>query len=104
MALLEVRELESAYGESRVLFGLSLDVSRGEVVALLGRNGAGKTTTLASIMGLVKPRAGSIRFDGAERVRERAAGISPKCSIFSPTRSTFLSGTPRRFRAANSAW
>ena len=68
MALLEVRELESAYGESRVLFGLSLDVSRGEVVALLGRNGAGKTTTLASIMGLVKPRAGSIRFDGAEIV------------------------------------
>jgi branched-chain amino acid transport system ATP-binding protein len=66
MALLEVRGLESAYGESRVLFGLSLDVSRGEVVALLGRNGAGKTTTLASIMGLVKPRAGSIRFDGGE--------------------------------------
>ena len=66
MALLEVRQLESAYGESRVLFGLSLDVLRGEVVALLGRNGAGKTTTLASIMGLVKPRAGSIPFEGAE--------------------------------------
>ena len=66
MALLEVRGLESAYGESRVLFGLSLDVSRGEVVALLGRNGAGKTTTLASIMGLVKPRAGSISFEGVE--------------------------------------
>jgi branched-chain amino acid transport system ATP-binding protein len=58
--------LDSAYGDSRVLFGLSLAVSRGEVVALLGRNGAGKTTTLASIIGLVKPRAGSIRFDGAE--------------------------------------
>jgi branched-chain amino acid transport system ATP-binding protein len=66
MALLEVRGLESAYGESRVLFDLSLDVLHGEVVALLGRNGAGKTTTLASIMGLVKPRAGSIRFDGVE--------------------------------------
>jgi branched-chain amino acid transport system ATP-binding protein len=66
MALLEVRGLESAYGESQVLFNLSLDVSRGQVVALLGRNGAGKTTTLASIMGLVKPRAGSIRFEGAE--------------------------------------
>ena len=64
--LLEVRGFETAYGDSQVLFGLSLDVSRGEVVALLGRNGAGKTTTLASIMGLVKPRAGSIRFDGAE--------------------------------------
>lgn len=66
MALLEVRGLETAYGESQVLFGLSLTVERGEVVALLGRNGAGKTTTLSSIMGLVRPRAGTIRFDGAE--------------------------------------
>jgi branched-chain amino acid transport system ATP-binding protein len=66
VALLEVRGLETAYGESQVLFGLSLTVERGEVVALLGRNGAGKTTTLSSIMGLVRPRAGTIRFDGAE--------------------------------------
>ena len=66
MALLEVRGLETAYGGSKVLFGLSLEVKRGEVVALLGRNGAGKTTTLSSIMGLVRPRAGTIRFDGAE--------------------------------------
>jgi len=64
--LLEVRGLETAYGESQVLFGISIDVERGEVVALLGRNGAGKTTTLSSIMGLVRPRAGTIRFDGAE--------------------------------------
>jgi branched-chain amino acid transport system ATP-binding protein len=61
-----VRGLETSYGESQVLFGISLDVTRGEVVALLGRNGAGKTTTLSSIMGLVRPRAGTIRFDGAE--------------------------------------
>ena len=66
MALLEVRGLETAYGDSQVLFGISLDVERGEVVALLGRNGAGKTTTLSSVMGLVRPRAGTIRFDGAE--------------------------------------
>jgi branched-chain amino acid transport system ATP-binding protein len=66
VALLEVRGLETAYGESQVLFGLSLEVARGEVVALLGRNGAGKTTTLSSIMGLVRPRAGTIRFDGVE--------------------------------------
>ena len=66
MALLEVRGLETAYGDSQVLFGLSLHVERGEVVALLGRNGAGKTTTLSSIMGLVPPRAGTIRFDGAD--------------------------------------
>ena len=66
MALLEVRGLETAYGDSQVLFGLSLRVERGEVVALLGRNGAGKTTTLSSIMGLVPPCAGTIRFDGAD--------------------------------------
>jgi branched-chain amino acid transport system ATP-binding protein len=66
VALLEVRGLETAYGASQVLFGISLEVARGEVVALLGRNGAGKTTTLASIMGLVRPRAGTICFDGAE--------------------------------------
>ena len=66
MALLEVHGLETAYGASQVLFGVSLEVARGEVVALLGRNGAGKTTTLSSIMGLVRPRAGTIRFDGAE--------------------------------------
>ena len=65
-ALLAVRDLETAYGESQVLFGLSLQVRAGEVVALLGRNGAGKTTTLGSIMGLVRPRAGSIRFKGTE--------------------------------------
>ena len=66
MPLLEVRGLETAYGESQVLFGISITVERGQVVALLGRNGAGKTTTLSSIMGLVRPRAGTIRFDGAE--------------------------------------
>jgi branched-chain amino acid transport system ATP-binding protein len=66
VALLEVRGLETAYDDSRVLFGISLEVERGEVVALLGRNGAGKTTTLSSIMGLVRPRAGTIRFAGGE--------------------------------------
>jgi branched-chain amino acid transport system ATP-binding protein len=66
VALLEIRGLETAYGDSQVLFGISLEVQRGEVVALLGRNGAGKTTTLSSVMGLVSARAGSIRFDGAE--------------------------------------
>ncbi len=66
MALLEVRGLETAYGDSQVLFGISLDVEHGEVVALLGRNGAGKTTTLSSVMGLVPPCAGTIRFDGTE--------------------------------------
>jgi branched-chain amino acid transport system ATP-binding protein len=66
VSLLEIRGLETAYGDSQVLFGISLDVDRGEVVALLGRNGAGKTTTLSSVMGLVAPRAGTIRLDGVE--------------------------------------
>ena len=66
MPLLEVRGLETAYGASQVLFGISLEVNAGEVVALLGRNGAGKTTTLSSIMGLVPALRGSIRFKDAE--------------------------------------
>ena len=66
MPLLEVRALETAYGASQVLFGISLEVRAGEVVALLGRNGAGKTTTLSSIMGLVPALRGSIRFKNVE--------------------------------------
>lgn len=66
MPLLDVEGLETAYGQSQVLFGISLAVERGEVVALLGRNGAGKTTTLSSIMGLVRPLGGSVRFAGGE--------------------------------------
>lgn len=62
MTLLRVEGLEAAYGDSQVLFGISLEVRKGEVVALLGRNGAGKTTTLSSIMGLVPPRKGEIFF------------------------------------------
>ena len=69
MPLLEVRALETAYGVSQVLFGISLEVDAGEVVALLGRNGAGKTTTLSSIMGLVPALRGSIRFKDAEICR-----------------------------------
>lgn len=64
--LLEVRDLNTYYGTSHVLQGISLTVGEGELVALLGRNGMGKSTTLKSIMGLVKPRSGSIRFKGEE--------------------------------------
>jgi branched-chain amino acid transport system ATP-binding protein len=66
MALLEVEGLEAAYGQSQVLFGISLTIERSEVVALLGRNGAGKTTTLSSIMGLVTPHRGRVEFTGRE--------------------------------------
>jgi branched-chain amino acid transport system ATP-binding protein len=66
MSLLEVTGLNSYYGDSHILFDVSLRVERNEVVALLGRNGAGKSTTLKSLMGVVTPRAGSIVFDGIE--------------------------------------
>jgi branched-chain amino acid transport system ATP-binding protein len=66
MSLLEVSGLHSYYGDSHILFDVSLHVERNEVVALLGRNGAGKSTTLKSLMGVVKPRAGSVRLDGLE--------------------------------------
>jgi branched-chain amino acid transport system ATP-binding protein len=60
--LLDVRGIETYYGPSHVLFGVSLTIEQGEVVALLGRNGAGKTTMLKSIMGIVPYRGGSVRF------------------------------------------
>ena len=64
MKLLEVDAIDSYYGDSHVLKGLSLHVAQGETVALLGRNGVGKTTTLKSIVGWVPPRRGSITFEG----------------------------------------
>jgi branched-chain amino acid transport system ATP-binding protein len=63
-ALLELRDVHTAYGLSRVLFGVSLEVARGECVCLLGRNGVGKTTTMRSIMGLTPPASGAILWRG----------------------------------------
>jgi branched-chain amino acid transport system ATP-binding protein len=67
--MLEVERIDSFYGETQVLFDVSLKVGAREVVALLGANGAGKTTTLRSILGLTRARRGAIRFDGAEITR-----------------------------------
>lgn len=64
MSLIEVKSLNSYYGDSHILFDVAMRVEAHEVVALLGRNGAGKSTTLKSLMGLVRPRSGSITFDG----------------------------------------
>ena len=63
-ALLEVERINSFYGDSHILFDVSLRVEKNEVVALLGRNGAGKSTTLKSLIGLVRPRSGRITLDG----------------------------------------
>lgn len=65
-AVLEVEGLEAFYGRAQILFGLSLRVGRGEVVALVGRNGAGKSTTLKAIMGLLPGSRGSVGFGGEE--------------------------------------
>ena len=66
--MLEVRDLHSYYGKSHILHGVSLRLSEGELVCLLGRNGVGKSTTLKSVMGLVKAREGSIRFKEQELI------------------------------------
>jgi len=84
-ALLEVEGLDAAYGDSRALTGVSLRVGAGEIVALLGPNGAGKSTLLGCIAGLVRPLAGSIRWDGrdlravsAHRIVEHGLAVVPE--------------------------
>jgi branched-chain amino acid transport system ATP-binding protein len=84
-AVLDVSGIETAYGLSQVLFGVSLSVGAGEMVTLMGRNGMGKTTTVRSIMGLTPSRAGSIRFAGEDicrlppyRVAQRGIGLVPE--------------------------
>jgi len=62
--VLEVEEIHTYYGMSHILFGVSLNVPKGQIVCLLGRNGAGKSTTMRSIMGLTPPRKGTIKFKG----------------------------------------
>ena len=72
MSLLEAHGLNSFYGDSHILFDVSLRVEAHEVVALLGRNGAGKTTTLKTLMGVVKPKTGTVMLDG-----EPVQGLAP---------------------------
>ena len=66
MTVLELHEIETGYGGGQVLFGVSLKITAGACVSLMGRNGMGKTTTLHSVMGLVPSRSGNIRFQGQE--------------------------------------
>src|ERR1041385_2953607 len=83
--LLELTNVEAAYGRSQVLFGVSFAITAGQMVTLMGRNGMGKTTTVRSIMGLTPARAGSIRFKGEEiralapyRIAQRGIGLVPE--------------------------
>src|SRR6185503_3310770 len=84
-ALLEAQDLHTAYGLSRVLFGVSIEVRAGECVCLLGRNGVGKSTTMRSIMGLTPPQSGRVRFRGTDitgwapyRVARAGLGFVPE--------------------------
>src|SRR6202162_2856093 len=83
--LLEVEGIETCYGLSQVLFGMSLQVRSGEMVTLMGRNGMGKTTAIRSIMGLTPARPGTIRFSGQEvrglpsfRIAQLGIGLVPE--------------------------
>jgi len=107
--MLSVESIETAYGASQVLFGLSLDVARAEVVTLLGRNGMGKTTTVRSIMGMVPLRAGRIRFEGralqglpAYRVAQAGLGLVPEGRQIFPNltvRENLLATAANRLRS-----
>jgi branched-chain amino acid transport system ATP-binding protein len=93
--LLDVRGIETRYGLSQVLFGLSFSISAGEMVTLMGRNGMGKTTTVRSIMGLTPASAGAIRFNGEDirtlpsyRVAKLGIGLVPEGRQIFPNLST----------------
>jgi branched-chain amino acid transport system ATP-binding protein len=112
-ALLAVDAIETFYGASQALFGLSLSIGEGEVVALLGRNGMGKTTTVRSIMGLQRPARGRIVFDGAEighwppfRIARAGVGLVPEGRQVFPALSVRenLVATARPARHAGAPW
>jgi branched-chain amino acid transport system ATP-binding protein len=83
--MLEVRDLETAYGRSQVLFKIDFEIKTGQVITLLGRNGMGKTTTVRSIMGITRPKSGVVSFEGREiqslpsyRVAQAGIGLVPE--------------------------
>ena len=107
--ILDVAAIDAYYGETQALFGVSLNVAPGEVVALLGPNGAGKTTTLRSILGLTRPRRGTIRFDGADvsrlpthEIARKGIGWVPDdrriCPTLTVARNLSIAAKRTRFR------
>lgn len=110
--MLELSAVESGYGETQVLYGLSLEAQAGRVLAILGRNGAGKSTTLKTIMGLLPLRAGTVMFEGAP-IPARPFDVAKSGIAYVPeTRDIFpslsvrenLEITAKRFRGARDAW
>ena len=111
--LIELENVETCYGLSQVLFGLSLSIAPGEVVTLMGRNGMGKTTTVRSVLGLTRTRAGSIRFEGREiralpayRVAKLGVGLVPEGRQIFPNLSVRenLVATAANRRGAGDPW
>jgi len=109
--LLDVDGIETCYGLSQVLFGLSLSIKPGEMVSLMGRNGMGKTTTIRSIMGLTPARSGAIRFAGAEvrqlpsyRIAKLGVGLVPEGRQIFPNltvRENLVAAAADRFGSSN---
>jgi len=109
-AILALDGIETCYGQSQVLFGISLEIAPGEMVTLMGRNGMGKTTTVRSIMGLTPARAGNVRFLGQEirglpsyRVAQLGIGLVPEGRQIFPNltvRENLVATAVRRDRGA----
>jgi branched-chain amino acid transport system ATP-binding protein len=111
--LLELQGVETRYGLSQVLFGVTLAIGSGEMVTLMGRNGMGKTTTVRSIMGLTPPSAGLIRFDGRSirglpsyRIAQLGIGLVPEGRQIFPNLTTYenLVATAVRRDGADRPW
>jgi branched-chain amino acid transport system ATP-binding protein len=109
--VLDVAGIETCYGLSQVLFGMSLTIAPGEMVTLMGRNGMGKTTTVRSIMGLTPARAGAIRFDGADirtlppyRIAKLGIGLVPEGRQIFPNLSVRENLAATAVRRDGAAW
>jgi len=109
--MLHLKDLHTYYGDTHVLKGLSLDVSPGAVVALLGRNGMGKTTTIRSILGLAPPRLGSIRFKDhdltrlkSHQIARRGIGLVPQGRNIFPSLSVRENLTVAARRSGGRDW
>ena len=112
-ALLSLNQVESFYGASQALFGMSLDIERGAFVTLLGRNGMGKSTTVKSMTGLLRPARGEILFDGKpihgaapHRIARAGMGLVPEGRQIFPTLTVRenLVATARNRHGASSPW
>ena len=108
--ILEIENIDTFYGETQALFGVSLSVAPAEIFALLGPNGAGKTTTIRSILALTKPRRGTIKFDGGDVTRAPTHEIARKgvgwvpddrrlCPTLTVARNLSIAKKRTRFRA-----